>query len=234
MKLYIVRHADPDYENDTITATGAAEAERLGLRTASLGLTHLYTSPFQRTRQTARYLADASGLEPEVLEWTHELNELICDTEYGRLASWDIPPAHYLTPERMRSRSSIHLADDMPMYGESLAALERIGTASDAFFRGFGYRREGSRYVVESHSEAQAAVVCHLGFGMTWIAHLLGLPLDRVWSGFWFPPASITAVLMEERGGNFAVPRLVSLGDISHLYGTGLDRNTRGLRGNLI
>jgi probable phosphoglycerate mutase len=233
MKLYIVRHADPDYENDTITSTGVKEAELLGLRAGSLGLTHLYSSPFQRTRQTARYIADSCGLEPAILEWTHELNELICETEYGTLASWDIPPEYYLTPERMQNRASIHLADDMPKHDESLAALERIAAESDAFFRGFGYWREGARYAVETHSDARVAVVCHLGFGMTWLSHLLGLPLDRVWSGAWFPPASVTAVLFEERSEKFAVPRLVSLGDISHLYGTGLDRNTRGLRGNL-
>ena len=233
MKLYIIRHADPDYENDTITPTGVREAQELGRRAASLGLTHLYTSPFQRTRQTARHIADACGLEPVVLEWTHELNELIRETDYGTLASWDVPPEYYLSPERVGSRRSVHIADDMPARDEALAALERIGAESDAFLACFGLRREGARYAVESNSEAQAAVVCHLGFGMTWLSHLLRIPLDTVWSGFWFPPASVTAVLFEKRSEQFAVPRLVSFGDIAHLYGTGLEHNTRGLRGNL-
>ena len=233
MNLYIIRHADPDYENDTITPSGVMEAQALGRRTAGLGLTHLYTSPFQRTRQTAKHIADACGLEPVTLEWTHELNELISETEYGTLASWDVPPEYYLSPERAVNRRSAHIADDMPARDESLAALERIGSESDSFFEGFGYRREGARYAVDSHSEAQIAAVCHLGFGMVWLSHLLRIPLDTVWSGFWFPPASITAVLFEERSSRFAVPRLVSFGDISHLYGTGLEHNTRGLRGNL-
>lgn len=233
MKLYILRHADPDYDNDCITEKGVREAEELARRAASFGLTHLYTSPFRRTRQTAQHIADSCGIEPAVLEWTHELNELISDTEYGRLASWDVPPEHYLSPERVNTRSSVHIADDMPARSESLAALERIGAESDAFFFRFGYARDGARYTVEHHSDAQIAVVCHLGFGMTWLSHLLRIPLDTVWSGFWFPPASVSAVLFEERSGNFAVPRLVSFADISHLYGKGLDSNTRGLRGNL-
>lgn len=233
MKLYIIRHADPDYDNDCITPTGVREADALALRASSFGLTHLYTSPFQRTRQTARHIADACGLEPVVLEWAHELNELIRDTQYGRLASWDVPPEHYLSPDRVNVRRSVHIADDMPAREESLAALERIGAESDAFFGRFGYVRDGARYLVESRSDAQIAVVGHLGFGMTWLSHLLRIPLDTVWSGFWFAPASVTSVLFEERSENFAVPRLVSFGDIAHLYGKGLDSNTRGLRGNL-
>ncbi|MGL4368084.1 MAG: histidine phosphatase family protein [Spirochaetota bacterium] len=105
---------------------------------------------------------------------------------------------------------------------------------SDAFFRGFGYRREGCRYAVEKHSDAQAVIVCHLGLSMALLSHIFRLPLDRVWASFWLAPASITGILMEERSERWAVPRLVSAGDIGHLYAAGIDNNTKGLQGNIL
>ena len=232
MKLYLIRHADPDYENDCITEKGICEARELGKRAGSLDLTQVFTSPMGRARETGRYVADGSGLEPSVLDWTAELNNLYKETPFGHRPVWDIPPEYYLEPGKISKRKSPHIADDMPAHDEILATLQTLGRHSDDFFKGFGYRRQGSRYAVESHSDAQVAIVCHLGFSLTLLSHLLRIPLDRVWTTFWLPPASITAVLMEEHSESWAVPRLVSVGDVAHLYGTGLHTNTMGLKGN--
>jgi len=233
MKLYIIRHADPDYENDTITEKGILEARELGKRAGSMDLTHLFTSPMGRARETAQYIADGSGLEPEVLNWAAELNNLYKETPFGHRPVWDIPSEYYLAPEKISKRTSPHIADDMPAHDEILSTMKNVGGQLDALFRGFGYRREGSRYAIESHSDAQAALVCHLGISLTMLSHLLRIPLDRAWAGFWLPPASVTAVLMEELSDSWAVPRLVSVGDIAHLYGAGIDGNTKGLKGNI-
>lgn len=38
MRLYIIRHGDPDYANDTITPAGHREAQALAQRMAAQGL----------------------------------------------------------------------------------------------------------------------------------------------------------------------------------------------------
>ncbi len=92
MRLYIIRHADPDYPNNTITAQGRREAEALAKRLATVGLNRIYSSPLGRALDTMRYTADRLGLEPTVEEWTAELSEWRLDqTPWGRLAAWDIP-----------------------------------------------------------------------------------------------------------------------------------------------
>ena len=232
MKLYIIRHADPDYENDTITEKGICEARELGKRAGSLDLTHLFSSPMGRARETCRYVADGSGLEPKVLEWTAELNNLYKETPYGHRPVWDIPSEYYLAPEKISKRNSPHISNDMPAYGEILSTMKIVGEQSDNFLKSFGYNRQGSRYAVKSHSDAQIAIICHLGFSLTLLSHLMRIPLDRAWAGFWLPPASITAVLFEEFSDKWAVPRLVSVGDVGHLYGAGLHTSTMGLKGN--
>jgi probable phosphoglycerate mutase len=232
MKLYIIRHADPDYAHDTITDKGIVEARALSKRAASFNLTHIYSSPLGRARETARYLSEGCGIDPVILDWIQELNVLTSDTPYGRIPAWDIAPEYWLSKEDISSRKSPHIADGMPIYDTILSTYSKVRHSSDAFFKEFGYRREGSRYAIENRSDAQVAMVCHLGFGLTLLSHLLRIPLDHTWSGFWLPPSSVTAVLMEERSGSWAVPRVVGLGDVSHLYPCSMDNNTMGLQGN--
>jgi hypothetical protein len=65
-------------------------------------------------------------------------------------------------------------------------------------------------------------VFCHGGFGLTWLAHLLGMPVSQVWSSFYLAPSSVTTVLFDERSEGKAVPRAVSVGETGHLYAAGL------------
>src|SRR3569833_1782620 len=76
MRLYIIRHADPDYPNNTITAAGHLEAAALAERLATEGLTHIYASPLGRAVHTMRYTADKIGLPHTIEEWTQELHAL--------------------------------------------------------------------------------------------------------------------------------------------------------------
>jgi probable phosphoglycerate mutase len=70
---------------------------------------------------------------------------------------------------------------------------------SDAFLARLGYGREDGRYHMLHPNRETIAVFCHLGFGLTWLSHLLELPFPLVWSGFWLPPSSVTTILFEER-----------------------------------
>lgn len=53
MKLLIIRHADPDYEKDTLTEKGWREAELLSNRLITLDIKEFYVSPLGRARDTA-------------------------------------------------------------------------------------------------------------------------------------------------------------------------------------
>ncbi|MCA1595762.1 MAG: histidine phosphatase family protein, partial [Chloroflexi bacterium] len=61
MRLYIIRHADPDYPNNTITEDGHKEARALADRLAAEKLDRIYCSPMGRAIDTARYTADRCG-----------------------------------------------------------------------------------------------------------------------------------------------------------------------------
>jgi probable phosphoglycerate mutase len=116
-----------------------------------------------------------------------------------------------------------------PFFRERFALL---GRHSDEFLARHGYQREGGRYRIVRPNREKIAVFCHGGFGLCWLAHLLEIPLPLAWSGFWLPPSSVTTILMDERSAQWAVPRCLGLGDVSHLYEAGLPVQPRGIVAN--
>lgn len=47
--------------------------------------------------------------------------------------------------------------------------------------------------------DARIAVFCHCGLGLTWLSHLLAIPLPMVYSSFWLAPSSVTTILFDEQ-----------------------------------
>lgn len=231
MRLHIIRHADPDYENNTLTPAGHLEAQALARRLATRGLDRLYTSPLPRARLTAGYAANLLKLDVEVLEWTAEPYLHFELEPWGRAAAWDLPGEIIRGGDALPTHADWHtlapLAD--PAIRET---FERVRRDSDAFLEALGYRREGGRYrIVRGHRE-RVAVVCHNGTALFWLAHLLEVPLTLFWSGFWMAPSSVTTVLFDERSREWAVPRCLHFGDVSHLYEARLPVQPRGILAN--
>ncbi len=229
MRLYIIRHADPDYANNTITPAGHAEARALAERLEVERITHLHVSPLGRARDTARYAEERLGLKAEVEEWAQELS----------LPKLDDPPsaaqpAFCLAGETVRRALPLPGRDDWRERGplaraEYVQAFDAVRAASDAFLARYGYERDGGVYRVRERNAHRVAVICHGGFAVTWLAHLLEMPLPLMWCGFWLPSSSVTHIVMDERSPGLAVPVCLRLGDTSHLYKAGLPLQPRGI-----
>ena len=63
MRIFIIRHGDPDYSIDNLTEKGKREVELLRHRMEKEGITKIYCSPLGRAQATAKPTADALGLE---------------------------------------------------------------------------------------------------------------------------------------------------------------------------
>ena len=72
MILYIIRHADPDYENNTITPFGWEEAHALADWLKDKPIDKIYTSPMGRAIDTAAPTCKIKGMESTILPWTAE------------------------------------------------------------------------------------------------------------------------------------------------------------------
>jgi probable phosphoglycerate mutase len=236
MRLYIVRHADPDYPNNTLTPAGHLEAAAVARRLASHGLEHICASSLRRAQITAQYTADLLKLPVHVKEWLVEPDwfDFEADNNKGdgeKMPAWDIPGEQLRTDPRYlswESWSSIPPLDN-PKYQ---ADYDNFCRQSDAFLAEHGYRRDGTLYRIESPHQDRIALFCHNGTALLWIARLLHIPIPLVWNGFWHAPSAVTTVIFEERSRDWAAPRCLSVGDLSHLYEARLPVQPRGIRGN--
>lgn len=236
MRLYIVRHADPDYENNTITREGHKEASALAKKFLSHGLDKIFTSPMGRAIDTAKYTSELLNVKYNIEEWTREMwPDLFVKVEkLGDKALFQFPGEAFRSKYPLPTHETWHEADVFKDNRNTvIEAVEELKSKSDDFLSRLGYERAGGLYRCKKPNQDQVAIFCHGGFALTWLSQLLEIPVTLMWSGFWLPPSSVTTILFEERSTEWAVPRCIGLGDISHIYEAGLKTSKMGLEGNI-
>jgi probable phosphoglycerate mutase len=213
MRLYIIRHAEPAYPEDSLTARGHRQARALAKRFSVPGLDRVYSSPLTRALETAHYTAKRLGLDVEVEPWTRELEDWwIPDPAVGELPAWQVDAAalRALGPGCDGEGWPAAPPFDEPRLRLGFA---RLRAAGDDFLARQGYVREGLRYRVTGTPGRRVALFCHGGFALTWLADLLAVPLPLVWAGFTLLPAAVTIVLFEAGADGWASPRCLALGE---------------------
>ncbi|MDQ0914896.1 histidine phosphatase family protein [Paenibacillus sp. V4I5] len=232
MRIYIIRHADPDYENDTITPRGHLEAKALAQRMLRENIDSIYCSPLQRAQHTMNYTRELIGLPFETQDWLAEIqNWQTFDTKGRPIPAWNVDGE--IIRGRMPLLTSDNFHEAEPFSNPAIRqGFAEIRSHSDRFMEEMGFRREGGRYRILKPNERKIAVFCHMGFALAWLAHLLEMPLPLLWSGFWLAPSSVTTILMDTRSEQWAVPRCLGIGDVSHLYDTKLPVSRQGIIAN--
>ncbi len=197
-RLLLIRHATNDLLKEGrlggrlpgihLNEEGRAQARALADRLAEVELAAVYSSPMERTLETAEPVAARHGLEVQIHPGLHEVD---CGRWSGEL----------LEKARRRRlwRRILASPSRVPFPGgesawevqqRMVAALEEIAAA---------------------HPEETVAVVSHADPIRVAVAHYVGLPLD-LFRRLVIAPASLTELSL---GG--PVPRLVRLSDTGHL-----------------
>ncbi len=224
MRLLIIRHADPDYEHDSLTPTGFVEADALSERLAGTDITKFYCSPLGRAKATAAPTLRRMNMEAETREWLREFSppfirypgtgeEHIC---------WDWLPADWTQIPMMYDRDTWMNHPAMVEAGVR-EYYESVLAGMDELLASHGYVREGGIYRAVRPNRDTVALFCHFGVGCVLIAHLLHLPAFVLWQGTSAPPSSVTTLYTEERREGIASFRMRSYGDVSHLYAKGME-----------
>jgi len=212
MRLWLIRHADPDYANDALTPKGHVQARLLAEALLSAPLDAIYVSPLGRAQLTARYTLERRGETAVTLDWLAELRGGYAP---GHVA-WDMHPADALAGCQPPT-----LADwpGQMVYGaQLLPVLHEFWGAWDRFCGELGYVREGLRHRIVQSREEQLAFFCHAGVTLSLLAHLLHIPPPLVYAHFGCDPSSVTILETDEQDG-WATFRLVVANDMSHAPG---------------
>ncbi|MBR6918177.1 MAG: histidine phosphatase family protein [Clostridia bacterium] len=226
MLLYIVRHGDPDYENDSLTELGALQAKALAKRLALYGLDKVFTSPLGRAKMTAAPVCEALGITPEVLDWASEDEafKYLSVPREGGGRTWSFGSCRntdYKIPKAWRYDGKWY---EVAPFSDCRAkeGYERIARGSDELLRRLGYERDGDIYRVIRPNDERVAVFCHYGVGTTWIAHLLSMSPAMFWGTFLINHSSFTVIRFPNDKEGYISPMCITLSDSSHLYEAGL------------
>ena len=181
--LLLIRHASNDLLKEHrmggrmpgvhLNEQGRAEAEALADRLARTDLAAVYSSPMERARETARFIADRHGLEVRIHPGLHEVD----------CGQWSGQPTDRLREDPYWLPLRIYPAWVPFPGGETswqvqvrfLAALEEIRAA---------------------HPDQTVAVVSHADPIRLAVAHYIGLPID-LFRRLSVSPASLTVVAFD-------------------------------------
>ena len=230
MKLYLIRHGEPNYEKDCLTALGKEQAEAVCMMQGREQVSGIICSPLGRARETAYPLSCAIHSEPEVKNWLKEIDDITVWSERRPdLAVWNANPRLLNRWELEDGTKDLPFAKKLPERQEELAS----GMQSVLISRGIEKEKFGWR-VTDSDAldGGDIAIVCHLGVGMLLLAYLLDVSPYMVFRSVFLSPASITSILLENYGDGTAGFRILRLGDTSHLSSCGVEARKSGLQYN--
>lgn len=178
-ELLLIRHAAADHLGRALAGRapglhlndrGLEQARRLADRLAATRLAAVYTSPLERSRETAAEVAARHGIEPRISEAFHEVD----------VGEWT-----GLSMEELERR------DDWRQWNESRGTARPPGGESmaEVVERALG----GVAEMVASHEGERVAIVSHCDVIRPLLAHCLGFPIDRFYH-LEIDPASVSTV----------------------------------------
>ncbi len=219
MKLLIVRHGEPDYENDTLTEKGWREAGFLSERLAKLDIKAMYVSPLGRAKDTASLTLKRLGRGAEEMEWLREFRAHIVrpDIPERESIAWDWLPQDWTADERYYRYDEWYKTDIMQA-GDAKEQYDWVSENLDALIEKHGYVRDGHIYRAVRPNNDTLILFCHFGVQCVMLSHLLSVSPMPLWHGMCAAPTSVTTVITEERRKGVASFRVNAFGDVSHLY----------------
>ncbi len=226
MKILIIRHAEPDYPNNTLTNKGFVEAEYLSDKLLHSNITHIYSSPLRRAVLTAKPTAEKINKEVKMCDWLTEFEGKIILNDEKRIP-WNMLPAIWQKETEIFNintfkESNLYSSNDMP------EKYEYVTQQFDKLLEGHGAKRENIIYKGENNNDT-IAIFCHFALGMVLVSHLTGISPILLWQTMFLPTSSITEFVTEERVKGEFVFKCKQMGDTSHLYIKGEPVSNSGL-----
>lgn len=236
MRIHIVRHGDPNYVDDALTPLGHKEAAALAEHMQRLPLLHLYSSPMGRAQETAQHTAEALALPVEVLDWIHEPGYFQVASQYPGFREsniiWNLPARQL---QALEQKGEDWVNDPSLPEDKAAVFIKDLAQGTKALLERYGIQRQADGWFSKSDqplTEKDIAIFCHQGAGLAFLGQLLQIPAPLLWRTVWYAPTSVTTVLLEEQPEGYINPKVIRMGEITHLHLTTenpLTNNTSGL-----
>ena len=225
MLLYIVRHGDPDYENDTLTERGRMQARAVAKRLFDSKIDTVYSSPMGRARETAAPLCELLGTDCKIEDWCYEIAKAV-KTPFpdGKLKSiTSLQKTYY------RENGNMDLPYERAFECQGIsqsgmkAEMPRIEKEGYAFLERLGYRYENGVFKILRPNDERVALFGHATFSRAWFSVLFHFPLHLMWASTDMTHTGVTVLHFKNYENGFTVPICLCYSDMSHLYSEKLD-----------
>ncbi|MBP5359106.1 MAG: histidine phosphatase family protein [Treponema sp.] len=219
MRIILIRHGDPNYEEDCLTELGHKQAEVAAQRLLEEGIEEIYSSPQGRALQTAEAFSKASGIKDiKVLDFIREIRfgregELY-DNKWNPWNGTDklIWEGKSLQTDKWR---------EYPLFIENYATedADKIGIEADKWLSTLGYEREGLYYRCTRKTDEQKtiAVFNHGGASSAFMARVLNQQFPYMCSLLHFAHTAISILRFDKTPGNLTLPIVELMNDSRHL-----------------
>jgi len=216
MEIWIVRHADPDYEHDSITEKGRREASLLAERLAKTEFSAVYCSPLGRAQDTASYYLKKTGKKAETLPWLHEFMGNVVQDGRQQIC-WDRLPAYWTAIDDYYSYEKWL---DVPLMkdGDVERHYRDVCNGVDELFARHGYAHDGRLYKAVKPNADRILLFCHFGVEAALLSHIFHISPMILWHNFVALPTSVTRLASVEREQGTVIFNCIQFGDLSHLY----------------
>ncbi len=183
--ILLIRHGDNDYAGHTLVGwtpgihlneSGRRQAEKLAKRLSSAPIRAIYSSPLERTRETAAPLAARLGLEVRICEALGEI----------RFGDWTGRKVAELEDDPLWRRFNTQRASTRVPGGEWMLEVE---TRMVEAFEGFRREHPDELIAVFSHGDPIRAV----------LMHYLGMPVDFI-HRLEIPTTGVSVIALNESG----------------------------------
>lgn len=219
MKLIIIRHGDPDYENDTLTEKGVREAKLLSERISKLDVKAFYCSPLGRAQDTASYTLKNMNRTAETLPWLCEFEGKILDG-LKLVQCWDRLPSQWTKYAEHYDYNNWYNSKIMK-HSNVKKKYKEVCNGIDELLKKHGYEHNKNIYNVNNSNHDTIVLFCHFGVESVILSHIMSCSPMIFWHNFVALPTSVTTLITEEREKGTATFRCQQFGDISHLYAGG-------------
>jgi len=221
MKLYIIRHGDPDYAHDCLTPLGKRQAEALARRFASHRLDRIYSSPMGRAKETAKPTCEILHKDFTVLDWCSEnaaYEDMSVATENGRRWCFHQQSTNYKNNDTIALYHDWQKANPEFDCDGVTKRIQLIADGSDRLLAELGYERDGCIYKIVRPNDESVGVFCHQGFGITWLAHLTQIPPHIFWATFDMSHTGVTVLEWKNQPNGITTPQVLQFDDLSHIF----------------
>lgn len=217
MNLYLIRHAQPDYEHDTITDFGKQQAEKLADWLKDIQVDELYHSSMGRAGMTASYLAKKWNIQPKSIDWAREVSwNNNSRGNYDNLSPWALKDKliskEQYYPEGETWKENPETRDDIFIkeYDERCKNL-------DLFLKEHGYERRNQLYKAVEPNDKTVVIVCHGGVISAWVSYLTNVPFYQYISHMGVDLTAVTKIHFRGEKNMCDAAQLIYVNSQAHL-----------------